>query len=316
MSTRKKTLLFVVPVNWAPLWEGQIQAADPSLVIKVHGRDEYAPDDVDYALSFRPPPGLFKSLPNLKAVFSLGAGVDGFLLDSSYPRHVPLVRFVNKWLTLEMAQYTVLHTLMHHRQQRMFDNFQKARQWRQGIPQRKTADTRVGILGLGEIGQMAGERLRDLGFPVAGWSRTKKDVAGIESFAGDADLKPFLARTDILTCLLPLTPATRGILNAQAFAAMPLGAAVINAARGGHLVERDLIAALDSNHLSGATLDVFETEPLPEDSPLWTHPKVTVTPHVAGLTDPREAARFVIDNIGKVERAEALSDVVDFERGY
>jgi len=316
MSTRKKTLLFVVPVNWAPLWEGQIQAADPSLVIKVHGRDEYAPEDVDYALSFRPPPGLFKSLPNLKAVFSLGAGVDGFLLDSSYPRHVPLVRFVNKWLTLEMAQYTVLHTLMHHRQQRMFDAFQKARQWRQGIPQRKTADTRVGILGLGEIGQMAGERLRDLGFPVAGWSRTKKDVAGIESFAGDADLKPFLARTDILTCLLPLTPATRGILNAQAFAAMPLGAAVINAARGGHLVERDLIAALDSNHLSGATLDVFETEPLPEDNPLWTHPKVTVTPHVAGLTDPREAARFVIDGMGKVERGEKLSDMVDFERGY
>jgi glyoxylate/hydroxypyruvate reductase A len=313
---RKKTLLFVVPVNWAPLWEGQIQAADPSLVIKVHGRDEYAPDDVDYALSFRPPPGLFKSLPNLKAVFSLGAGVDGFLLDTDYPRHVPLVRFVNRWLTLEMAQYTVLHTLMHHRQQRMFDAFQKARQWRQGIPQRKTADTRVGILGLGEIGQMAGERLRDLGFPVAGWSRTKKNVEGIESFAGDADLKPFLARTDILTCLLPLTPATRGILNTDAFEAMPVGAAVINAARGGHLVERDLIAALDSNHLSGATLDVFETEPLPKDNPLWTHPKVTVTPHVAGLTDPREAARFVIDGMGKVERGEKLSDVVDFERGY
>jgi glyoxylate/hydroxypyruvate reductase A len=308
--------LFVVPVNWAPLWEGQIQAADPSLVIKVHGRDEYAPDDIDYALSFRPPPGLFKSLPNLKAVFSLGAGVDGFLLDTDYPRHVPLVRFVNRWLTLEMAQYTVLHTLMHHRQQRMFDAFQKARQWRQGIPQRKTADTRVGILGLGEIGQMAGERLRDLGFPVAGWSRTKKNVEGIESFAGDADLKPFLARTDILPCLLPLTPATRGILNTNAFEAMPVGAAVINAARGGHLVERDLIAALDSNHLSGATLDVFETEPLPKDNPLWTHPKVTVTPHVAGLTDPREAARFVIDGMGKVERGEKLSDVVDFERGY
>jgi glyoxylate/hydroxypyruvate reductase A len=316
MSTRKKTLLFVVPVNWAPLWEGQVQAADPSLTIKVHGRDDYAPGDVDYALSFRPPPGLFKSLPNLKAVFSLGAGVDGFLLDKDYPRRVPLVRFVNKWLTLEMAQYTVLHTLMHHRQQRMFDNFQKARQWRQGIPQRKTADTRVGILGFGEIGQIAGERLRDLGFPVAGWSRTKKNVPGIESFAGDADLKPFLARTDILTCLLPLTPSTRGILNKKTFAEMPVGAAVINAARGGHLVERDLIAALDSNHLSGATLDVFETEPLPPDNPLWTHPKVTVTPHVAGLTDPREAARFVTDNVNKVERGEKLSDLVDFERGY
>ncbi len=316
MNARKRTLLFVVPVNWAPLWEGQIHAADPDLIIKVQGRDAYAPAEIDYALSFRPPPGLFKTLPNLKAVFSLGAGVDGFLLDTEYPRHVPLVRFVNRWLSLEMAQYAVLHTLMHHRQQRMFDAFQKARQWRQGIPQRKTADTRVGILGFGEIGQLAGERLRDLGFPVAGWSRTKKRVAGIESYAGDAELKPFLARTDILTCLLPLTPSTRGILNAEAFAAMPAGAAVINAARGGHLVERDLIAALDSNHLSGATLDVFETEPLPESSPLWLHPKITVTPHVAGLTDPKEAARFVIDGMERVERGEKLDNTVDFERGY
>ena len=316
MSMRKKTLLFVVPVNWAPLWETQIQAADPDLIIKVQGRDEYTPTDVGYALSFRPPPGLFKTLPNLKAVFSLGAGVDGFLLDTDYPRHVPLVRFVNQWLTMEMAQYTVLHTLMHHRQQRMFDALQKARQWRQGVPQRKTTDTRVGILGLGEIGQMAGERLRDLGFPVAGWSRTKKNVPGIESFAGDAELKAFLARTDILTCLLPLTPATQGILDAEAFAAMPVGAAVINAARGGHLVERDLVAALDSNHLSGATLDVFETEPLPESSPLWTHPKVTVTPHVAGRTDPKEAAQFVIDGMEKMERGETLENTVDLSRGY
>lgn len=316
MSARKRTLLFVVPVNWAPLWETQIQAAAPDLIVKVQGRDEYTPTDVDYALSFRPPPGLFKTLPNLKAVFSLGAGVDGFLLDTDYPRRVPLVRFINKWLSLEMAQYAVLHTLMHHRQQPMFDAFQKARKWRQGAPQRKTADTRVSILGFGEIGQLAGERLRDQGFPVAGWSRTKKHVAGIESFAGDGDLKPFLARSDILICLLPLTPETRGILNAEAFAAMPVGAAVINAARGGHLIERDLIAALDSNHLSGATLDVFETEPLPPDNPLWGHPKVTVTPHVAGVSDPKEAAHFVLDGIGRIERGEKLEGVVDFDRGY
>ncbi len=316
MSTRQKTLLFVVPVNWAPLWSGSIAAADPTLRLPVHGRDAYAPQDVDYVLSFRPPPGLLRTFANLKAVFSLGAGVDGFLLDNDYPRHVPLVRFVNSALSQEMAQYAVLHTLMHHRQQRVFDGLQRARQWRQGIPQRKTADTRVGILGLGEIGQLAGERLRDLGFRVAGWSRAKKHVEGIESFAGDGELKPFLARTDILTCLLPLTPRTRGILNADAFAAMPVGAGIINAARGGHLVERDLITALDSNHLSGATLDVFETEPLLEDSPLWTHPKVTVTPHVAGLTDPKEATRFVVGAIAKAERGENLENTVDFERGY
>ena len=244
MSTRQKTLLFVVPVNWAPLWSGSIAAAILTPTSSRCTGDAYAPQDVDYVLSFTPP-GLLRTFANLKAVFSLGAGVDGFLLDNDYPRHVPLVRFVNSALSQEMAQYAVLHTLMHHRQQRVFDGLQRARQWRQGIPQRKTADTRVGILGLGEIGQLAGERLRDPGFRVAGWSRAKKHVEGIESFAGDGELKPFLARTDILTCLLPLTPRTRGILNADAFAAMPVGAGIINAARGGHLVERDLITALD-----------------------------------------------------------------------
>ncbi|HTO42139.1 MAG TPA: glyoxylate/hydroxypyruvate reductase A [Rhizomicrobium sp.] len=316
MSTHKTTLLFVVPLNWAPLWEGLVRAGDPDLDVLVHGRDAYAPQDVDYALSFQPPLGLFASLPGLKAVFSLGAGVDGFLADTDYPRHVPLVRFVNRWLTLEMAQYTVLHTLMHHRQVRAFAALQQTHTWRQGIPQRKTADTRVGILGLGEIGQLAGERLRDLGFPVAGWSRTRKSVAGIESFAGDSELESFLARSDILTCLLPLTAQTRGILNAKAFAAMPVGAAVINAGRGLQLVEADLIAALDSNQLSGATLDVFETEPLPRDNPLWDHPKVTITPHVAGLTDPKEAARFVIEGIARMKRGEIPGDLVDLDQGY
>jgi len=316
MTPHKTTLLFVVPQNWAPLWEGLVRAARPDLTVLVQGRDAYAPGDVDYALSFRPPPGLFASMPNLKAVFSLGAGVDGFLADSDYPRHVPLVRFVNRWLTLEMAQYTVLHTLMHHRNVRAFEALQKTHTWRQGIPQRKTADTRVGILGLGEIGQMAAERLRDLGFAVAGWSRTRKSVAGVESFAGDAELDAFLARSDILTCLLPLTAQTHGILNAKAFAAMPVGAVVINAGRGPQLVEADLLAALDSNQLSGATLDVFETEPLPPDNPLWAHPKVTVTPHVAGLTDPKEAARFVTEGIAKMERGEVPGDLVDLDQGY
>ena len=316
MSTRQKTLLFVVPVNWAPLWEGQIAALDPSLKIAVHGRDPYVPEDVDYALSFRPPPGLFKSLPHLKAVFSLGAGVDGFLLDADYPRHVPLARFVNRWLSLEMAQYTVLHTLMHHRQQRAFDGFQRARQWRQGIPQRKTADTRVGILGLGEIGQMAGERLRDLGFPVAGWSRTKKHVEGIESFAGDGELKPFLARTDILTCLLPLTPATRGIVMSHAFATMPVGAAIINAARGGHQKDADLVRALTDGTLGAASLDVFEIEPLPQESPLWTLDNCYVTPQLAAASSETTGVAYFSRVILEHEAGKPLPHVVNVARGY
>jgi glyoxylate/hydroxypyruvate reductase A len=169
---------------------------------------------------------------------------------------------------------------------------------------------------LGEIGTLAGERLRDLDFPVAGWSRTKKSVPGIKSFAGDGELEAFLGQSDILVCLLPLTPTTRHILNKKTFAQLPQGAFVINAARGGHLVEDDLIAAIDSGHLAGATLDVFETEPLPATSPIWTHPKITVTPHVAAMTDPRVASRYFADAIAGHMKGAKLDNLVDFERGY
>lgn len=311
-----KTLLIVVPAAWAGLWTVPLAEIAPDLVVRVHGRDEFAPEAVDYVLSFRPPPGFLKTLPNLKAVFSLGAGVDGFLADRDYPRQVPLVRFVDHTLSRELAQYCVLHTLIHHRQQRMFDRAQAEHKWRQTLPPRRTEDTRVGILGLGEIGTLVAERLRDLDFQVAGWSRTPKTVPGVESFAGEERLAAFLARTDILICLLPLTPQTRGILNAKLFAQLPAGAFLINVARGGHLTESDLIPAIDSGRLSGATLDVFETEPLPETSPFWAHPKITVTPHIAAISDPRVAAQYVVDGIARFERGEALENVVDLDRGY
>jgi glyoxylate/hydroxypyruvate reductase A len=314
MSAR--TLLIVVPTAWAGLWTVPLAEIAPDLTVRVHGRDEFEPEAVDYVLSFRPPPGFLKTLPNLKAVFSLGAGVDGFLADSDYPRRVPLVRFVDHTLSRELAQYCVLHTLIHHRQQRLFDRAQAEHKWRQTLPPRRTEDTRVGILGLGEIGTLVAERLRDLDFPVAGWSRSQKQVRGVESFAGEDKLAAFLARTDILICLLPLTPQTRGILNAKLFAQLPAGAFLINVARGGHLTEGDLIPAIESGRLSGATLDVFEKEPLPETSPFWSHPKITVTPHIAAISDPRVAAQYVVDGIVRCERGEKLENVVDLDRGY
>jgi glyoxylate/hydroxypyruvate reductase A len=310
------TLLAVVPKFIAKLWTDPLRDYAPWLKLFIHGEDEYAPKDIDYALGFRPPPGFFKTLPNVKAIFSLGAGVDGFLADPDFPTEVPLVRFVDHTMSREMTHYVVLHTLMFHRTQRQFDHAQSQKQWAQMFPPRRTEQTRVGILGLGEIGTMAGERLRDLDFPVAGWSRSKKTVPGIESFAGDGELEAFLARSDILICLLPLTPATRHILNRKTFAQLPQGAFIINAARGGHLVEADLIAAIDSGHLAGATLDVFETEPLPATSPIWTHPKITVTPHVAAMTDPRVAARYVADAIAAHLKGGKLDNLVDFKLGY
>jgi glyoxylate/hydroxypyruvate reductase A len=257
-----------------------------------------------------------KSLPNLRVAFSLGAGVDGFLNDPDYPALVPLVRLVDPGLSRDMAHYIVMHTLIFHRGQRAFDAHQREGKWRQSMLERRTEDTRVGILGLGEIGALAALRLRDLDFPVAGWSRTRKKVRGIESFAGPEELSAFLARTDVLVCVLPLTPDTRGILNRETFATLPTGAFVINVARGGHLIEDDLVAAIDSGHLAGATLDVFQTEPLPETSPLWRHPRIAVTPHVAAMSEPRAVARAAVDGIARYERGEPLSNLVDLTRGY
>jgi glyoxylate/hydroxypyruvate reductase A len=314
MSVREPTVLVLVPVYRAGEWSDAMAAAGINAV--VHGRDVYAPEAIDYVLSFRPPPGLLKSLPNLKVVFSLGAGVDGFLADPEFPKHVPLVRFVDNSLSTEMAQYVLLHVLIVHRSQRELDAAQRESKWAQTMLPRRTQDTRVGILGLGEIGTVSAGLLVELGFAVSGWSRTPKNVAGVKSFAGAEMLGAFLAQCDILVCLLPLTPDTRGILNAKTFGMLPKGAFVINAARGGHVVESDVIPAIDSGHLSGVALDVFETEPLPATSPLWRHPKVTVTPHIAAISELGPSVHMVVDGIRRHQRGEKLLNVVDVSRGY
>ena len=180
-----------------------------------------------------------------------------------------------------------------------------------------TAPSRkVGIMGLGELGGAAARALAALEFDVAGWSRGPKEIPGVECFHGDSGMDTFLARTEILICLLPLTAETEGILNTELFARLPMGASLINAARGGHQVEEDILAALDSGQLSEATLDVFHEEPLPADDPFWRHPRVTITPHNASLTDPDGAVRQVIENIHRFRRGEALPNIVDPKAGY
>ena len=305
-------LLLVVPGKWAGPWKSVFGTVD----LLIEGEDAYRPEEIGYVLSFKPPPGFLKTLPRLKAIFSLGAGVDGFLGDPEFPRQVPLVRFVDRTLSAEMAQFVLMHILLHHRLQRFFDNAQQQAQWRQQMLPRRTEDTRIGFLGLGEIGAFAARQVAALGFPVSGWSATRKNLPDVRSFAGDGELPGFLAQTDILVCLLSLTRKTAGILNARTFAAMPEGGFVINVARGGHLIEQDLLAALDSGHLSGAVLDVFETEPLPPESPLWTHPKVTVTPHVAAISQPQVVAQYVLDGIAAFERGEQPGTVVNVETAY
>lgn len=309
----KPRALFLLPPAWAA--KGKAAFAGPHYEA-LFPDDAFAPGDVDYVVGSKPPPGYLATLPRLKLAISLGAGVDGFLADPAYPRHVPLARFTDPSLALEMAQYVTMHILMLHRHQRHFDEAQAAHRWGWMPLPRPTDLTRIGILGLGEIGGKIAERLALYGFQVSGWSRSPKTFAGVTSYAGDAALADFLGQCDFVAAVVPLTPQTRHMMNAAFFAKLPRGAVVLNVARGAVLVEPDLVAALDSGHLAHAVLDVFETEPLPPESPLWDHPKITITPHVAGMTDPRMAMAYVADCIAKTEAGEQLDDLVDFTRGY
>jgi glyoxylate/hydroxypyruvate reductase A len=275
--------------------------------------------DVAYACVWRAPHGLLARLPKLKAIVALSAGVDHLLADPALP-NVPLMRLVHRDLTMRMVEYIVLHVLMHHRRQRLYDAQQRGKVWRLN-PQPPASDVAVGILGLGAIGSEAGKVLAQIGFRVAGWSRTPKTVSGIESFHGPDGLDPFLRRTEILVCVLPATAETAGILNLALLRKLRRdgalrGACLINAGRGRQQVDADILAALDEGTLAGATLDVFPSEPLPPDSPLWSHPKVTVTPHNAGDVSPPAIVGDLIAQIERFERGLPPEHLVDRKAGY
>lgn len=307
-------LVFSSPSDDAALWRGHL--ADAGAAIDIRTAPEIGdPNEVAYALVWKPPAGWLAQFPNLAGIFSLGAGVDHLLSDPSLPPNVPLVRVVDPSLTTSMSEYIVLHTLRHHRRQRAFDLAQRERAWRPlAVPPAR--DVRVGLLGLGVLGSAAAQMLRPFGYDLAGWSRTQKSIDGIACHTGAEGLDQVLARSDILICLLPLTPETRHLLNADRLALLPKGASIINAARGDHVVEVDLLAALDRGHLSEATLDVFAEEPLPADSSFWDHPRVTVTPHVAALTDPRFVAETVVAGIKRIEAGRLPEHCVERARGY
>jgi glyoxylate/hydroxypyruvate reductase A len=272
-------------------------------------------DEIEVALAWKPKPGLLASFRNMKMIVSLGMGVDHLLADDQLPEGVPITRIMDDGLVGQMSEYAIYWALRHHREIDKYEASQRARTWK---PEEfvDTIHRRIGVMGLGTIGQDTANKFAALGFPTAGWSRTAKTIAGIETFHGSDGFRKFLARTDILVDVLPLTRDTRGLLDAKAFAALPKGAYFINMARGGHVVDADLLAALDSGHLNGAALDVFNTEPLPADHPYWTHPKVHVTPHIAGATNPRTASPGVIENIKRLRAGQPLINTVDPKTGY
>jgi len=271
-------------------------------------------DDIEIALAWKPVPGLLASFRNLKMIVSLGMGVDHLLADDKLP-DVAITRIMDDGLVGQMSEYALYWGLWHHRDIEKYAASQRAKKWK---PEEfiDSIHRRIGIMGLGTIGQDTAKKFAALGFPTAGWSRTQKTLPGIETFHGPSGLPKFLGQTNILVNVLPLTRETRGIMDKTLFAALPKGAFVINMGRGGHVVDDDLLAALDSGHLSGAALDVFNVEPLPPEHPYWAHPRVHITPHMAGYTNPRTASPGVIDNIKALRAGQPLKNTVDAKTGY
>jgi glyoxylate/hydroxypyruvate reductase A len=307
-------LLFRSSVDSEARWKPQLARLMPELEVRIWP-EIGDPADIDYALVWRPEPGFLASLPNLKLILSLGAGVDHILTDPHLHGGVPIVRLVDPYMTDAMSEYVVLQVLRLHRQDFDYRCQQERRIWLE-LDQKNAAKRAVGILGFGELGQDAARKLQGLGFDVALWGRRQRTAEGLLGYAGSTGLSALLDRSEILVCLLPLTAETEGILNASTFAMMPKGAALINAARGGHLVEEDLLAALASGRLSAAVLDVFRDEPLPAHHPFWHHPRIVVTPHVAAATHPPTAAPIILDNIRRLEAGLPLLNQVDPARGY
>jgi glyoxylate/hydroxypyruvate reductase A len=300
-------ILFTSETEKPEFWIPRLQAClpDDEIVSEIRG-------PIDIAIVATPPAGLLGQLKGVKLIQSLWMGVDRLLADPGLPKGVPLARLIDPGMVAAMSETVLAHVLDWHQHLYRYRRQQAEKLWRRR-KQYLAADRTIGLLGLGVLGTDVAHKLLALGFNVAGYSRRPKSISGMQCHT---ELEPLLKATDALVCLLPLTDETRGILNGRNLAKLKKHGCVINVARGGHLAVDDLLRLLDSGHLSHAYLDVFETEPLPASSPLWSHPAVSVTPHSAALTEPRTAIPKIVENIERVRRGERPQHLVDFEAGY
>ena len=300
------------PRDEGAAWHKALAAALPEATIRVWPETF---DDADYALVWKPPPELFVRVRPKRAIFNLGAGVEVLIGIPALPADVPVVRLEDAGMATQMAEYVTLAVLSAYREAAAYTMQQRERRW-QPRPRLPKSQFVVGILGFGLLGQAVAAALAPFGFPLQGWSATRKDVHDIRSFAGPEELAPFLASTRVLVCFLPSTPVTRDLLDKATLSQLPRGAHLVNVARGGIVVDEDMIALLDEGHLAGATLDVFRDEPVPADHPFWHHARITLTPHVSAVTLVEDSIAQVVDKIRRLERGESVTGVVDRARGY
>ncbi len=308
-----RTILFSSEIDDPVAWDAAVKALRPELSV-VDWRAVSDPDACVFALMFTPPEGGLAPYRNLKAVQTLGAGINQLDL-AGLPAGLPLARLVDPSLTDTMVDYAIAAVFRHFRAFDVFERDSREGRWAFAPPPDK-ADFPVGVLGLGVLGGAVARALSGLGFPVTGWSRTARTLEGVTVHSGEDGLRPFLASARVFICVLPLTEATRGILDRAAFAAMPAGSFVVNIGRGPHVVDADLVEAIRAGHIAGATLDVFHEEPLPGHHPFREVPEILVTPHVAGSISPRSAAPTVLENFDRAMRGEPLINAVDRARGY
>jgi len=305
-------ILLHPPRTGAGEWRAALAAALPEAAIGVWPD---GPCEPDYVLVWKPPADMFARVRPGKAIFNLGAGVEALLAAPMLPTDVPVIRLEDAGMAEQMGEYVALAVLRAYREADAYAAQQRAQRW-QPRPRIAKSAFGVGVLGFGVLGRAVAGALAPFGFPLRGWSRERKRSPGVESFAGRAGLQPFLAASNVLVCVLPSTPETRGLLGGAALDALPRGAHLVNIARGDIVVDEDLIAALDRGHLASATLDVFREEPLPSGHPFWHHPRITLTPHVSAVTLVGESVAQVAGKIRRLERGKPVTGIVDRARGY
>jgi len=309
----KTHILYRGPQERGDCWQELFNDALPDVVWH-HWPKVERKDAIELMVTWKLPRDYQQDYPNLKVIFSVGAGVDQLDL-ATVPEHIKVVRMLDPGIAKGMSEFIAMHVLNIHRETFSYINSNPSASWKQ-LSTKANHKRRVGILGLGNLGQDAAKTLLNLGFSVNGWSRSVKDIKGVSCFSGNAELSTFLAQSDILVSLLPLTEQTRGLLNDKTLLSLPKGASLINVGRGEQLIPEDLLALLDSQHINYAVLDVFEIEPLAENHPFWQHPKVVVTPHIAAITQNDSAGSVLIENVQRYLNNQPMVGIVDRSLGY